>query len=163
MKHRIITFIKNFLKCGLIGWCMEIIFTAMDALRRRDLTLMGNTSLWMFPIYGSAAILAPISRLLRKKTVWVRGLTYMSLIFSVEYISGRLLKKHQLCPWDYGRSPWNINRVIRLDFAPFWFGAGLLFEHFLGAPHKSSAMNPARSFSCASSVHDKPATETHRQ
>ena len=44
--------LKNFLKCGLTGWCMEISFTALDSLRRRDMTLKGCTSLWMFPIYG---------------------------------------------------------------------------------------------------------------
>lgn len=64
MKHTLSTFAANFLKCGLAGWCMEILFTSMDSLRRRDMTLRGNTSLWMFPIYGSAAILAPFSHLL---------------------------------------------------------------------------------------------------
>ena len=84
MKH-LPAFIKNFLKCGLAGWCMEILFTSMDSLRRRDMTLRGNTSLWMFPIYGSAAILAPLSRLLAGKSPWRRGLAYMGLIFSAEY------------------------------------------------------------------------------
>lgn len=139
MKTYFIKFARNFFKCGLLGWCMEIIFTAMDALRRRDMTLMGNTSLWMFPIYGCAAILSPIRKLLGKKPVWIRGLTYMGLIFSGEYVSGRLLSKYHFCPWDYGRSPWNIHRVIRLDFAPFWFGAGLLFEHLLGSPQKGTS------------------------
>ncbi len=124
-------FVKSFLKCGLIGWCMEIIFTALDSLRRRDLRLMGNTSLWMFPIYGSAAFLSPISRLLKNKPLWLRGLSYMTLIFSVEYLTGQLLKKHRLCPWNYRRSRWNVNQVIRLDYAPFWFAAGLLFERVL--------------------------------
>lgn len=131
MKYSLGTFAKNFLKCGLAGWCMEILFTSLDSLRRRDMTLKGNTSLWMFPIYGSAAILAPFSRLLARKSAWCRGLAYMGLIFSAEYFSGTFLAKHRLCPWDYRRSRWNISRVIRLDYAPFWFLAGLLFEHLL--------------------------------
>ena len=137
MKQSLSTFLKNFIKCGLAGWCMEILFTSLGALRRRDLTLKGITSLWMFPIYGCAAILAPISRLLAKKAVWLRGLTYMSLIFSAEYLTGRLLAKRKSCPWDYSRSRWNISRVIRLDFAPCWFGAGLLFEHLLSQAPRS--------------------------
>ncbi len=124
-------FTKNFIRCGVVGWCMEIIFTAMDSLRRRDMRLRGITSIWMFPIYGCAAFLAPISHLLRHKPFWLRGLTYMSLIFSTEYLTGRLLQNHSLCPWDYGRSRWNISRIIRLDYAPYWFGAGLLFERIL--------------------------------
>lgn len=125
------TLARNFLKCGLTGWCMEILFTAADSLRRRDLTLKGATSVWMFPIYGCAAFIAPVSRLLEHKSVWLRGMTYMSMIFSAEYLTGRLLSRHKLCPWNYGRSRWNIGKVIRLDFAPCWFAAGLLFERLL--------------------------------
>lgn len=134
MQHSLSGFLRNFLRCGLTGWCMEIIFTAMDSLRRRDLKLKGTTSIWMFPIYGCAAFLAPISRILRNKPFWVRGISYMSLIFSAEYLSGSLLRRHALCPWDYARSRFHVNRLIRLDFAPFWFGAGLLFERIL-LPH----------------------------
>ncbi len=120
--------IKSFLQCGLSGWCMEILFTALGSLRNRDFTLRAKTSLWMFPIYGSAAFLTPLFKLLRNKTLWQRGLTYMSVIFSAEYISGKLLRQKNLCPWDYSRSKWNIDRVIRLDYAPLWFLAGLFFE-----------------------------------
>lgn len=138
MKKMLSLFYRNFLRCGLTGWCMEILFTSFDALRRRDFRLKGNTSVWMFPIYGCAAFLAPIYHLLRKKPFWVRGLTYMSLIFSGEYISGRLLTLRRACPWDYSKSRWNIHRVIRLDYAPFWFGAGLLFEKILLPDKKTS-------------------------
>lgn len=131
MKKAISDFTSNFLRCGIIGWCMEIIFTALDSLRRRDLKLKGNTSIWMFPIYGCAAFLAPIGSLLHRCPVWLRGLTYMSLIFSMEYLTGHILAKKNLRPWDYGRSRYHINRHIRLDYAPFWFSAGLLFERIL--------------------------------
>ncbi len=135
MKKTLIRFAGNFLKCGLAGWCMEIVFTSLDSLRRRDMSLKGNTSLWMFPIYGSAAFLTPFGRLLGRKSPWVRGSAYAGLIFSMEYVTGRLLSKHKLCPWDYGRSRWNVGRVIRLDFVPFWFCAGLLLERLLCPPH----------------------------
>lgn len=142
MKYRFTTFYKNFLKCGLAGWCMEIVFTSLDALRRRDMTLKGNTSLWMFPIYGCAAVLAPLSRLLRKKPAWTRGLAYMGMFFSMEYLTGILLGKRSSCPWDYGKSRWNVNRVIRLDFAPFWFCAGFLFERLLSPETKRKTGSP---------------------
>ena len=126
-----IKFLKNFLRCGVVGWCMEIVFTALNSLRRRNMQLTGQTSLWMFPIYGCAAFLAPISKLIKGKPFWVRGLTYMGLIFSTEFVTGSLLTRRKLCPWDYYRSRWHIRRLIRLDYAPFWFGAGLLFEKLL--------------------------------
>ena len=128
--------IHNYIHCGLLGWFLEILFTAFQAFRRRDFKLPGATSIWMFPIYGCAALLAPIFRFMKNKPVAVRGLTYMSMIFSMEFLSGTLLRRKSLCPWDYGRSKWNIGRVIRLDFAPYWFGAGLLFEKLLTKPEE---------------------------
>ncbi len=139
MKKTLPTFFHNFIKCGLTGWCMEILFTSLDSLRRRDMTLRGVTSVWMFPIYGCAAVLSPVGRLLKKRSFWFRGLTYMSLIFSAEYLTGRFLEKRTLCPWDYSRSRWNISHLIRLDFAPFWFGAGLLFERILMPSYNRSS------------------------
>lgn len=129
-------FLQNFILCGIVGWCMEILFTALHSLRRRDMRLQGTTSVWMFPIYGSAALLEPISRLIKNRPFWIRGLLYMSLIFSAEYITGSLLQSRALCPWDYRRSRWNIKRIIRLDYAPYWFGAGLLFETILKSPEQ---------------------------
>ena len=127
------TFCRNFLLCGLCGWCMEILFTALHSLKRRDLRLVGNTSLWMFPIYGSACLLAPFKWLFQRLHInrLKRGLFYMAMIFTTEYVSGRLLWKHDLCPWDYIRSRFHVRRIIRLDYAPWWFLAGLFFERIL--------------------------------
>lgn len=124
-------FIHNFIVCGVAGWCMEIFFTALHSLRRRDLKLKGTTSIWMFPIYGAASLLAPLFRLMRHKSLWLRGFTYMALIFFAEFTAGSLLSRRALCPWDYSRSRFHIKRLVRLDYAPNWFGAGLLFERLL--------------------------------
>ena len=48
---------KTFFICGLTGWCMEILFTSLGGLLRGDLLLNGHTSIWMFPIYGLAAVI----------------------------------------------------------------------------------------------------------
>lgn len=124
-------FIHNFLHCGLLGWCMEIIFTAFHSYRKRDLKLSGMTSIWMFPIYGLAAFLAPISRMLKGKNLIFRGFVYTGIIFTCEFVSGTLLRKKGLCPWNYERSRWNVGNVIRLDYTPCWFISGLLFERLL--------------------------------
>lgn len=123
--------LKNFIRCGVTGWCMEIFFTALGALRRRELPLIGQTSLWMFPIYGSAALFQPIFSLLKHCHMIVRGTIYAISIFCAEYMSGRFLARHELCPWNYNRHRWHINGLIRIDYFPFWFLAGLLFEHIL--------------------------------
>lgn len=107
---------------------MEILFTSAGAIRKKDLTLVGQTSLWMFPIYGMASVISPISHHLKKCPALLRGAIYSVGIFTGEYVSGSFLKKHKMCPWDYSRAKSNVNGVIRLDFAPLWMFAGLTFE-----------------------------------
>ena len=123
--------LTDFCKCGLLGWGFEIVFTALSSLRRREWKLMGQSSLWMFPIYGSACILGPLSHLFRRMSAVWRGTIYAILIFVVEFFSGKFLTKHGVCPWDYVKSKWHISRVIRLDFFPCWFAVGLIYERLL--------------------------------
>ena len=120
-----------FLTCGLTGWCMEIIYTSLYCLREKNYKLIGNTSIWMFPIYGMASLLAPLCRLLKGKNIMLRGSIYTCFIFAGEYLSGSFLRKLKACPWDYSNARSNIKGLIRLDYAPLWFGAGLLFEKIL--------------------------------
>ena len=43
-----------------------------------------------------------------------------------------LLRCFHMCPWDYSNTPLNYRGLIRPDYAPLWFGAGLFFEKILG-------------------------------
>ena len=122
---------QNFFRCGIAGWTLEILWTGLHAFRMRDPKLTGTSSLWMFPIYGSAAFLAPLMRRMKSRAFWQRGLLYMIFIYAAEYLSGSLLKIRGMCPWNYGSSPLHIREVVRLDFAPLWFLVGLLFERIL--------------------------------
>lgn len=128
------TFCKNFLKCGLAGWCMEILFTALGSLQKREFRLVGQTSLWMFPIYGSACLLTPLFSFLKRFPVLVRGTIYAVCIFLGEFLSGNFLMGKKICPWNYERSRWNIKKVVRLDYFFNWLLAGLLFEKLLASP-----------------------------
>ena len=101
--------------------------------------LMGQTSLWMFPIYGSACLLNPVFKGLKKFPYWMRGSIYALCIFIGEYVTGRFLDKHKLCPWNYERSRWHIQKVVRLDYFPNWFLAGLLFERLLSTDRPCSS------------------------
>ena len=121
----------DFLKCGVIGWCMEIIWTGFHAVCRQEWKMTGQSSLWMFPIYGCGACIGPVSRGLKKVPVFFRGSLYMLGIFAAEFGTGMLLKQYDLCPWDYSASPYNYKGVIRFDYAPVWFFTGLLYEKIL--------------------------------
>lgn len=122
---------KKFLMCGVTGWCLEILWTALDSFRKRKLKLTGTTSVWMFPIYGCAALLAPVSRWIQKYPALVRGSIYSGLIMAGEFLSGSLLSKKDLCPWDYSRARFNYRGIIRLDYFFVWFFTGLLYEKLL--------------------------------
>ena len=137
---------RNFFKCGVAGWCLEVLFTSAESMMLHDWRLMGKTSLLMFPIYGMGALLAPIGRgvdrwlqvdptsLRLQDRVMRHGVLYMVLIFTAEYCSGAWLKARGICPWDYTGRHSNINGLIRLDFAPLWFLTGLLFEQLSKKP-----------------------------
>ena len=124
----------RFILYGLGGWCGEIIFTSIrDRIRGRvhDWKLTGTSYLWMFPIYGSIAILyEPVHDAIRPWAWPLRGIVYMLGFFAIEYLTGWLLKKLTgACPWDYSRwSPYSVNGFIRLDYAPIWFLIGLGLE-----------------------------------
>ncbi len=122
---------NKFILCGTLGWCMEIIFTGLGSLKNHENRLTARTSIWMFPIYGMACFLTPLCRLLKNRNLLTRGILYTCCIFAAEYLCGSLLKRHGACPWDYSHARFNIDGVIRLDYAPFWFGAGLIFEKLL--------------------------------
>lgn len=124
MKH-------HFLLCGSIGWCLEVFWTGCHALFHKDPTLKGHSSIWMFPIYGCAALIGPISKRLAKVPAFFRGSLYTVGIFAAEYSTGMVLKHFQACPWDYSKAPLNYQGVIRLDYAPVWFITGLFFEKIL--------------------------------
>ena len=107
---------------------MEVFWTGMCALINRDFKLRASTSIWMFFIYGMVVFLEPVYLLMQSFPMVIRGIVYALCIFSGEYITGGALKLANLCPWDYTHCRYNVQGVIRLDYAPVWFAAGLIFE-----------------------------------
>ena len=125
---------KNFFKCGLMGWCFEILFTSLAELARGNFTLIGTTSLWMFPIYGMAVFLIPIYQKIKEWPTILRGFVYGFCIIGTEFITGTILKFFHVCPWDYTGKLLSFHGVIRLDYFPFWFAVGLIYEQILCEP-----------------------------
>ena len=92
---------RNFFICGLAGWCMEIVFTSFGTFLHGDPRLLGQTSLWMFPIYGMAALIDPIYEKIKYWPFLLRGCFYATSIMLGEFLSGSLLRFLGVCPWDY--------------------------------------------------------------
>ncbi|ATB29082.1 hypothetical protein MEBOL_002531 [Melittangium boletus DSM 14713] len=110
---------------------MEVCFTGMGAaLLERDGHGTAKTYLWMHPIYGATALgMEFLHDRLRFLPRPLRALAYTAVIFGAEFATGWVLRKVLgRCPWDYEKRGWNVKGLIRLDYAPFWYAAGLLFE-----------------------------------
>ncbi|NLN18613.1 MAG: hypothetical protein GX162_04955 [Firmicutes bacterium] len=120
----------RFVIYGLLGWAVEITWTGLGALWRGDPRLPGRTYLWMFIVYGSAAlVLEPVHNLIGPWPWPYRGLVWTFSIFFIEYAAGWLLRELTgVCPWDYTSVRFSIRGLIRLDYAPAWFVLGLFFE-----------------------------------
>lgn len=137
MKKR---FGSNFILCGLCGWCMECLWTGIDSLfhqKDKGKELWCRTSLWMFPIYGLAAFFSPLCLKIKNKGTALRGFIYTICIYAAEFATGSFLKKYKACPWDYSKSKFNVKGIIRLDYFPAWFAAGLFFERLIGRQNKT--------------------------
>lgn len=122
---------KQFLLCGFTGWCLEIFWTGVHGLFAGDSTMMGKTSLLMFPIYGCASFIGPIYRKIRSVPLFFRGCLYTLGIYFTEFATGSLLSVFHMCPWDYSHTPLNYKGLIRFDYAPVWFVTGIIFEKIL--------------------------------
>lgn len=125
-----------FLAFGCVGITTEIFFTAimnniaaMQAGAGINWRLMGNSYIWMFPIYGLAGIAWPILyKYIAKYHAIIRACIYAIGILIVEFITGWLLDVTTgRCPWEY-QTGWHIMGYIRLDYFPLWAGFGYMVE-----------------------------------
>ena len=121
----------RFVLFGLFGLLLEVFFTAIAGLIKRDITLQGHSSLWMMLDYGLIGLLyPPVQGLLLKMHMvrFLRAAMYMCLIFLVEYLSGRLFASFGLRLWDYSNYSYNLDGYITLWYAPLWYLLGYSLE-----------------------------------
>ena len=64
-------YFKRFFPLRDRRWCLEILFTSVEAWMRGDVKMMGTTSVIMFPIYAAGAILPDIVKWCDR---WLSGL-----------------------------------------------------------------------------------------
>ncbi|MBI3740389.1 MAG: hypothetical protein HY257_01365 [Chloroflexi bacterium] len=126
--------IARFFIYGALGWCGEIIWTALRKKITgvaRDWLLMGETSLWAFPLYGSLALwFEPMHDALRDQFFLLRVFAYTVGAWIAEYIGGWLMWKiTRVKPWDYSKSPGgSLHGLIRWNFILVYPFVGLAME-----------------------------------
>jgi uncharacterized membrane protein len=138
--------LRRFLAYGFFGWALEVAFTGVTgSFPLRDRHLRGHSYLWMLPIYGSGGLfLERLHDRLASLGVprWARSLAYTSGIYGLEFGSAALLHRTVgVVPWRY-LNGLHIRGYVRVDYAPFWYACGWLFESLEGELRKLD--RPAR-------------------
>lgn len=120
--------IKRFFIYGIAGWSMEIVWTGLYSLTHGNASLEAYTSLWMLLIYGSAVFLEPLHDIIQNWNIFLRGLIWVVIIWGIEFTTGKiLLSILHVYPWRY-YGKFAVEGLVRIDYAPAWFIAGMLFE-----------------------------------
>lgn len=116
-----------------LAMAVEVVFTAAtNRTQSSGWRLRGYTYVWMAPIYMAVypglCLVYPLVK--TWGFVW-RGTLYAGLILAAEWTSGWLLRLALgQAPWqaDYREKRFAVHEVMRLDYAPAWFCAALLYE-----------------------------------
>jgi hypothetical protein len=126
---------RRFMAYGLAGWGLEVFFTGLTGALGGQRTLPARTYLWMLPIYGAGGmVLEQAHARLSARNVprWKRALVYTAAIYAIEYGSAEALQQVGVgVPWKYV-SGIHLRGYVRLDYAPFWYACGFLFETLAG-------------------------------
>ena len=86
----------------LFGITCEIFFTSLfNFFVNKDKNLLGEVSLWMFPIYGLGLSYGFDFASFLIDNTWLRIIAYPFWIWSVELLYGSILLHYNIRPWDY--------------------------------------------------------------
>lgn len=116
-----------------LGVAMEVVWTAiLDFPKRKSWRLMGQSYIWMLPIYGSIPVFFGfLYPRLSGLPLAARLAVYVVLLMTAEYASGWAIRQAAgECPWEaeYRGKRWAVHALVRLDYAPAWALACFIFE-----------------------------------
>lgn len=84
---------KNFMKCGICGWCLELLWTSLHSLSRQVNKMIGSFFRLDVPDLWHGCHIGPLSRKLKNQNIALRGMLYMNGIFTMEYLDRYPFKK----------------------------------------------------------------------
>ena len=116
---------------GIFGMFVELCFTAArDLIQKKQLNLMGHTSLWMFPVYAFGLSFGFDFILWLIEDDIIRYLTYPLWIWGVELLIGVPTTRKGIKLWDYNYLPSGLHWRGIISFAhyPLWAGFGIMVE-----------------------------------
>ncbi len=113
---------------GIVGWLVEVVFTGIGSLIRKDWAATSKTFLWMHPVYGGGGFAVYliynnviISANPIVDAVVLAVLFYVPLFYGFEALAGLAsIKLFGRILWDYGRSKWTPMGLINIKYAHYW-------------------------------------------
>lgn len=122
---------RNFLICGLTGWCMEILFTSAR-LPRKTRRPSDRSDLPVDVPHLRYGCLYRSGLCKNQKAAGTSARHHLySGYFFIRVLKRFSLKAASFLPLGLQQRQGKCQRLIRLDYAPLWLGAGLLFERIL--------------------------------
>ena len=124
--------ISEVLFWGMFGICVEVAFTAIfDLFTKKRISLMGHTSLWMFPIYAFGLSYGfDLVEIVIQNDI-IRYLSYPIWVWIVEILVGYPLLKFGIRLWDFtylsNQKHWK--GIISFVHFPSWIFLGILVEY----------------------------------
>ena len=116
---------------GSFGMLIEVCFTALRILIvEKKLSLVGHTSLWMFPVYAFGLTYGFDFILYLFERDIIRWLSYPFWVWLVELAIGLPAVRFGIRIWDYRYLPKMLHWSGIISFAhyPLWMGFGILVE-----------------------------------
>ena len=119
---------SDYLFWGMFGLTLELVFTAV---RKRDISLIGHTSLWMFPVYAIGLTHGLDFARETIESQFLRYLSYPIFIWSIEILIGVPAKLIGVRIWDYRYLPDKLhwNGIISFFHFPVWILFGIICEN----------------------------------
>lgn len=121
-----------FILFGIGGIAVEVFFTAIHKIykEKKNRTLYGYSSIWMFFIYGAVYFIILFgTTFLLQYSIFLRGFVYMIMIYILEFCSGFILKKFKAICWDYScDTKYHFKGIVSLELAPAWYFGGIVAE-----------------------------------
>lgn len=123
--------IHEFIFWGGFGMLVEICFTALRVfIVEKKLSLVGHTSLWMFPVYALGLTYGFDFILYLFERDVIRWLSYPFWVWLVELAIGLPAVWLGIRIWDYRYLPKALHwsGIVSFVHYPLWMGFGILVE-----------------------------------
>lgn len=138
---------QKFIAYGSLGLLVEVVFTGIHAFFfLKSKNAYGRVSLWMFPVWGSGALILEQIRDWSdtNPNLWwhitLRAILLTVVIYILEFVWGLFFEYFPItkrCVWKYMDPKthekvhrFSIMGLIRLDYAIYWYALAIIFDVF---------------------------------